>query len=124
VVTLPGSTGGQFITFDYNVLRADTSGTGDVFSAEITGTGGSVSLINRSSLAGKTGGWVRQQVDLSGLAAGSYVLSFKLTSDGNRRTTRVGLDNVNIVPAPPALIAFAMGAGMTGLMGLRRRMRK
>jgi hypothetical protein len=122
VVTLPA--GSKFITFDYNMLRADTSGSGDVFSADITGTGGSVSLVSRSSLSGKTGGWVRQQVDLSNLAGGSYVLSFKLTSDGNRRTTRVGLDNVNIVPAPPALIAFALGAGTTGLMGLRRRMRK
>lgn len=118
-VSLP--VGQKFITFDYAVLRTD--GGNDVFSGRLVDTsGGITSLINLAPAS--TSGWQRVQVDLSGLAGGSYRLEYALGTNGDRRTTRVGLDNVAIVPAPPALIAFALGAGATSLMGLRRRGRK
>jgi len=119
-VSLP--VGQKFITFDYAVLRSDAGG--DVFSGQLVNlaSGGITSLGALSSSSAS--GWQRVQADLSGLASGSYRLEFALGTNGNRRTTRVGLDNVAIVPAPPALFAFAFGAGATSLMGLRRRGRK
>lgn len=118
-VSLP--VGQKFITFDYTVLATDNS---DVFSGRLVNlsNGAVTSLINQAF--GSTSGWQRSQVDLSALDAGAYRLEFALGSTGGRSTTRVGLDNVAIVPAPPALFAFVFGAGATSLMSLRRRGRK
>jgi hypothetical protein len=106
------------ISFDYRVLRSDLS---DVFTGKLVGEGGEITFFSTTD---GPGGWTSVENLALDAGPGTYELVFELTSNGNGKTTRVGLDNVAIVPAPPALLAFAFGAGTTGLMGLRRRGRK
>lgn len=109
------------ISFDY-VFDANNVNNADAFIVELILTDSSIyNLLNFAFPTSSTRGNFFALIDLDDLAFAPRYLNFRLIENANLGSSAVGLDNllVNSIPEPGVLALF--GAGLIGLVRLRRR---
>ncbi len=99
------------LSFDITMFKSDLGGDTDEFTATF---GAHQYTLSSSDI---TGTFYEETVtfDLTGWAPGPYTLSFQLANDPDEIFTAVGVDNVNLIPAPGALILAVIGASFVSL---------
>ncbi len=96
----------RMLSFDIAMYKTDFGGDTDEFTASF---GTHQYTLSSSDI---TGTFYEETVtfDLTGWSPGPYNLSFQLVNDPDNIFTAVGVDNVNLIPAPGAFMLAVIGA--------------